>query len=252
MAPLLTTLAQLDCASEVVFQWWWFQSFELGWNHFDVYNLRCCYHAVGHMLVFECNMPWETCLCLYANSTNPSCSSADTSLVRAVCIVLPKFCIVLCLPSIIILDPHNKIFQAIIQYADAWKAKSPILGSSLKCLRTSLRNNPVEFQIPSSSVIGTEIGVYFALGAWMLHLGLDRLQMKVLLLVGLMSLPLSWQLALDSPYTYCTSRILKLGKQKRNLSCTICIFSKYFSRISWKCLPLSPTYTLFRYYLPRC
>jgi hypothetical protein len=31
--------------------------------------------------------------------------------------------------------------------------------------------------------------------------------MKIILLVGLMSLPLSWQLALDSPYTYCTSRI---------------------------------------------
>jgi hypothetical protein len=32
----------------------------------------------------------------------------------------------------------------------------------------------------------------------MLHLGLDQLQMKVTLLVGLMSLPLSWQLALES------------------------------------------------------
>ncbi len=197
-------------------------------------------YALRNMFIFVCkfNKP-KLFICWYKSC---ACSLYCSA----------KFCIVLCLPSIIILDPHNKIFQAIIQYADAWKAKSPILGSSLKCLRTSLRNNPVEFQIPSSSVIGTEIGVYFALGAWMLHLGLDRLQMKVLLLVGLMSLPLSWQLALDSPYTYCTSRILKLGKQKRNLSCTICIFSKYFSRISWKCLPLSPTYTLFRYYLPRC
>ncbi len=34
-------------------------------------------------------------------------------IVLAVCSIVPKFCIVLCLPKIIILDPHNKFFQLI-------------------------------------------------------------------------------------------------------------------------------------------
>jgi hypothetical protein len=80
VAPLLTALPQLDCASEVVFWWQWFQSFELGWHRLDVYNLKCFFHVVGHRLVtFGATWLEKHVSILYANSTNSSWSSDGPS-----------------------------------------------------------------------------------------------------------------------------------------------------------------------------
>ncbi|CAK9276148.1 unnamed protein product [Sphagnum jensenii] len=66
----------------------------------------------------------------------------------------------------------GKVMDNTIRYADVKKAKSPVSGSGPEWLRTALKNAPVAFQIPSSSVIGTQTGVYLALGVWMFASGL--------------------------------------------------------------------------------
>ncbi|CAK9232760.1 unnamed protein product [Sphagnum jensenii] len=66
----------------------------------------------------------------------------------------------------------GKVMDNTIRYADVKKAKFPVSGSGPEWLRTALKNTPVAFQIPSSSVIGTQTGVYLALGVWMFASGL--------------------------------------------------------------------------------
>jgi hypothetical protein len=122
----------------------------------------------------------------------------------------------------------GKVMDNTIRYADVKKAKSPVSGSGPEWLRTALKNTPVAFQIPSSSVIGTQTGVYLALGVWMFASGLASTPNESSLSAGAdvpgTILAIGFGLSL---YFLCKQN-LKLGKHNRNLSCTVCIFFKVF------------------------
>lgn len=116
----------------------------------------------------------------------------------------------------------GKVMDSTIRYADVKKAKSPVSGSGPEWLRTALKNTPVAFQIPSSSVIGTQTGVYLALSVWMFASGLTSTQNESSLSAGAdvpgIILAIGFGLSL---YFLCKQN-LKLGKHNKALECTLC------------------------------